>query len=67
MSNCPVCGTPGANIGFNSIECRNPQCKHFKLDTKSVCPCCGGEAHLENECPKLTKPGPDSTKPGTTA
>ncbi len=31
MPNCTACGTPGAYIGFTSVECRNPSCAHFAL------------------------------------
>jgi hypothetical protein len=30
MSLCPTCKTPGAYVGFTSVECRNPDCQHFK-------------------------------------
>ena len=53
MPNCPVCNTPGAYIGFNSIECRNPRCAHFTLEEEDICPCCGKKGHT---------PGPEFFK-----
>ena len=50
MANCPVCNTPGAYIGFNSVECRNPRCVHFAIEEEDICPCCGKKGHT---------PGPD--------
>lgn len=29
MAHCPECGTDGAYMGFNAIECGNPACKHY--------------------------------------
>ena len=26
---CPTCGAHGAYIGFNTIECPNPNCRHY--------------------------------------
>ncbi|HLX63225.1 MAG TPA: hypothetical protein VKX17_18280 [Planctomycetota bacterium] len=45
MANCPVCNTPGAYIGFNSVECRNPRCIHFTIEEEDICPCCGKKGH----------------------
>ena len=45
MADCPLCKTPGAYIGFNSVECRNPDCEHFVLFEEEVCPCCGQIGH----------------------
>lgn len=45
MPNCPACNTPGAYIGFNSIECRNPRCAYFTIEEEDVCPCCGKKGH----------------------
>lgn len=45
MAECPLCKTPGAYIGFNSVECRNPDCEHFVLFEEEVCPCCGQPGH----------------------
>jgi hypothetical protein len=39
---CPECGE-SAYIGFNSVECTNRKCKHYKVVQKVVCPCCGKE------------------------
>lgn len=50
MPKCPVCDTPGAYVGFNSIECRNKDCKHFKIDEEKKCACCGG-GHTIEFCP----------------
>jgi hypothetical protein len=46
MPRCPVCDSPGAYIGFNSIECRNPQCEHFVYEQAATCPCCGRTDHV---------------------
>lgn len=35
---CPCCGTPNAYVGFSSIECRNPDCEHFKPEPPKVDP-----------------------------
>jgi hypothetical protein len=48
MDLCPVCKTPGAYIGFNTVECRNPDCEHFVIVEEKVCPCCGRVDHLPN-------------------
>lgn len=45
MPFCPECSSPGAYIGAMSVECRNPKCRHFKLEPEAACPCCGGKAH----------------------
>lgn len=45
MANCPLCNTPGAYIGFNTVECRNPDCEHFVLFEEEICPCCGQAGH----------------------
>ena len=45
MPQCPVCATPGAYIGFNSVECRNTECEHFTIFEEPVCPCCGKVGH----------------------
>ena len=29
MSKCPVCGSEAYYVGFTTIECKNPMCKHF--------------------------------------
>jgi len=50
MASCPICGTPGAYVGFNSIECRNKKCEHFVLQETLSCGCCGGD-HFTVECP----------------
>jgi hypothetical protein len=49
MAQCPVCQTPGAYVGFSSVECRNPQCEHFVLVEEHVCPCCGKPDHTPEE------------------
>lgn len=41
MANCPKCAAPGAYVGFNSIECRNPDCDEYKIEEASACACCG--------------------------
>jgi hypothetical protein len=46
MPRCPVCDSPGAYIGFNTIECRNPQCEHFVYEQAATCPCCGRTDHI---------------------
>lgn len=28
-SRCPVCGTEGAYVGLNDVECVNPRCTHY--------------------------------------
>jgi hypothetical protein len=45
MALCPICNTPGAYIGFSSIECRNPDCEHFVIFEEEICPCCGQAGH----------------------
>ena len=49
MAQCPVCQTPGAYVGFSSIECRNPKCEHFVLVEEYLCPCCGKADHTPDE------------------
>jgi hypothetical protein len=51
MALCPDCKTPGAYIGLNSVECRNPKCKYFRLDPKKTCGCCGIIGHEASVCP----------------
>ncbi|HEY3324730.1 MAG TPA: hypothetical protein VGP72_30035 [Planctomycetota bacterium] len=46
MSRCPACKTPGAYIGFTTVECQNPECKHFVPIEKRICPCCGIVGHV---------------------
>jgi hypothetical protein len=41
MAICPKCSTPGAYVGFNSVECRNPDCEDYKIEEASACACCG--------------------------
>jgi hypothetical protein len=41
MPNCPDCQTPGAYVGFSTVECRNPDCKNFRLPEEPTCGCCG--------------------------
>jgi hypothetical protein len=53
MPKCPVCKTPGAYVGFNTIECRNPRCVHFMIEEEDICPCCGKKGHT---------PGPEFIK-----
>jgi rRNA maturation protein Nop10 len=43
---CPECGER-AYVGFNSIECPNPQCKHFTITEETICPCCGEKGHFK--------------------
>lgn len=26
---CPACGNEGTYVGFNTIECPNPDCRHY--------------------------------------
>ncbi len=49
MALCPTCNTPGAYIGFSSVECRNPQCEHFRAAVETICPCCGKVGHTPSE------------------
>ncbi len=53
MARCPDCGYQDAYIGFNSVECVNQKCKHFVINSKAICPCCGLEGHKKAFCPKL--------------
>jgi hypothetical protein len=53
MALCPVCHTPGAYVGFTSIECRNPDCEHFVLIEEIACPCCGQVGHAADGCPSF--------------
>ena len=55
MATCPKCGVSGAYLGFNSIECKNSKCEHFKLTEEVICPCCGIAGH--------TMPSKDISKP----
>jgi hypothetical protein len=41
MPNCTSCGAPGAYLGFNTVECKNPECKHFAIEIEKTCACCG--------------------------
>lgn len=50
MPRCPICETPGAYIGFSTIECRNPKCEHFVFEEAKTCGCCGG-SHDSTDCP----------------
>ena len=43
---CPECGTANAYVGFNSIECKNSKCKHFRITQEKICPCCGVAGHV---------------------
>jgi len=45
MPNCPLCNTPGAYVGFSSVECRNPDCAHYDPKLEYLCPCCGIAGH----------------------
>ncbi len=45
MANCPQCQTPGAYVGFSSIECRNMDCPHFVFREEKASPDCGQEEH----------------------
>ena len=66
MANCPVCKTPGAYVGFNSIECRNPHCIHFLLEEEDICPCCGKKGHTPSaEFLKKHKINPNRNTPGS--
>jgi hypothetical protein len=49
MANCPKCGSPGAYVGFNSVECRNPKCIHFVIEEEAICPCCGKRGHVPGQ------------------
>lgn len=64
MAKCPVCDTPGAYVGFNSIECRNKDCEHYKFEEKkNVCGCCGSEGHFSAECPTAQSSEYDESGP----
>ena len=42
MSNCPACKSPDAYIGFVSVECGNPECRHFSEAMRKAIPqACG--------------------------
>ncbi len=46
MALCPICHTPGAYVGFTVVECRNPECTHFKpLPAAEACPSCDPTTH----------------------
>ena len=55
MPNCPNCNTPGAYVGFSTVECRNPDCSHFVVFEEKICPCCGKVGHE----PELAESTPD--------
>ncbi len=48
MPNCTSCGAPGAYLGFNTVECKNPECKHFAIEIEKTCACCGKAESLCN-------------------
>jgi hypothetical protein len=60
MALCPVCSTPGAYIGFNSVECRNPKCEHFSITLEEVCPCCGQAGHTAAQHSTKARSGIDA-------
>lgn len=60
MASCPKCHTPGAYIGFNSVECRNPDCEDFVLFELDECPCCGKPP---SECTGPAKQPPNESDP----
>jgi len=66
MPICPICNTPGAYIGFNTIECLNPRCVHYKVHEEEICPCCGKVGHTPPPgfTPKAAKPSPSKLLPG---
>ena len=41
---CPTCGSEGAYVGFSTIECPNPPCRHFNHKM-------GREARMRGEFP----------------
>jgi hypothetical protein len=49
MPKCPLCNTPGAYVGFSSVECRNPKCTNYVQAMESLCPCCGVAGHTPSE------------------
>jgi len=49
MPNCPQCGAVGAYVGFNSVECANPHCQHFKVIEQKGCPCCGNAVCIKTK------------------
>ena len=61
MAECPDCKAPNAYVGFSSIECRNKNCTHFKLELKPACGCCGSFDHETPGC-KRTDDNDDSTR-----
>ncbi|MEI6235313.1 MAG: hypothetical protein WCT04_19825 [Planctomycetota bacterium] len=64
MPNCPDCKTPGAYIGFNTIECRNPRCTHFSIEEEDICPCCGKKGHTPGvDFLKKLRADPNTTPP----
>ncbi|HYG73534.1 MAG TPA: hypothetical protein VEK08_00775 [Planctomycetota bacterium] len=58
MANCPICKTPGAYVGFSTVECRNPDCEHFCINEEKVCPCCGKVGHT----PDLAEDAADASQ-----
>ena len=53
---CPKCNHPDAYLGFNTIECPNFGCEHYKFRVKKICICCGAEDHGEGvACPQEKK------------
>lgn len=63
MPACPNCNTPGAYIGFNSVECLNPRCVHYTVREEEICPCCGKPGHIPGPgfTPKAGKGGTSKT------
>lgn len=57
MERCPSCNTPGAYIGFNTVECHNPNCEHYVIEEEKVCPCCGRVDHLPDCAAASADPG----------
>lgn len=52
MPKCPECGAARAYVGFSSVECRNPKCRHYK---PQICPYCKKDGHFEEDCPNKTR------------
>lgn len=65
MAKCPTCGTPGAYVGFSSIECRNSKCIHFVQNEELICPCCGIAGHDLGLSELTSLPPSDEEAPGS--
>lgn len=58
MALCPSCHSPGAYVGFTVIECRNPECTHFKVmvEEAEACQCCAGDQQSGEGCERQVCP-----------